>query len=108
MAGHCEMESVRAAVAREAEEEAGLIIAAQDLTLVHTVHILDPGSTRPLLQMFFAPSRWHGQPTVREPHRCTEWQLWPVGALPERLVDYTRLAIHGIAAGRPYSEMGWA
>lgn len=101
------MESVRAAVAREAFEEAGLIIDPQELTLVHTVHLLDPGSTQPLIQMFFAPARWPGEPIVREPHRCTEWRLWPVGGLPELLVDYTRLAIHGIAAGCTYSEMGW-
>lgn len=108
MAGHCELESVRAAVAREAWEESGLTIDPQDLRLLHTVHILDPGSTRPLLELFFAPTQWRGQPTVREPHRCTEWRMWPVDALPDDLVDYTRVAIRGIAAGQAYSEMGWS
>lgn len=107
MAGHCELESVRAAVAREAQEEGGLNIDPRELSLVHTVHLLDPGSTQPLIELFFAPARWPGMPTVREPHRCTEWRMWPIEGLPEQLVDYTRVAITGIAEGRTYSEMGW-
>lgn len=26
------------------------------------------------IQLFFTASRWHGEPTVREPDRCTEWR----------------------------------
>lgn len=107
MAGHCEMESVRAAVAREAAEEAGLRIDPSDLSLLHTVHLIDRGSSQPRIGLFFIPSRWHGTPEVLEPDRCTEWRFWPVNALPEDLVEYTRTAIRGIARGEAYSEMGW-
>jgi 8-oxo-dGTP pyrophosphatase MutT (NUDIX family) len=108
LAGKCEFEGVRTAVVREAAEEAGLEIDEGDLTLVHTVHLLDPGSTQPLLEMFFSASRWRGEPQVLEPDRCTAWGWWPVDGLPDLLVDYTRTAIQGIARGDTYTQMGWS
>ncbi|MBT2401865.1 NUDIX domain-containing protein [Streptomyces sp. ISL-100] len=107
LAGHCEFEAVRTCVAREAAEESGLQIDEQDLRLVHTVHVLDPGSTQPRLQMFFAATRWTGEPELREPDRCTEWRWWPLNALPDQLVEYTRVALKGIARGSTYTQMGW-
>ncbi len=107
-AGHREHgESTLACTVREAAEETGLTIAASDLTLVHTLDLLDPGSTIPRIQLFFAASRWHGEPRVLEPDRCTEWRWWPLDALPEQLVDYTRTALAAIAQGEPYTQMGW-
>ncbi|WP_272898539.1 NUDIX domain-containing protein [Streptomyces sp. MOE7] len=40
LAGHVEREAARACVVREAQEEAGLVLDAEDLTLIHTVHLL--------------------------------------------------------------------
>lgn len=107
-AGHREAgESALACTVREVAEETGLTIAEGDLTLVHTLDLLDPGSPIPRVQLFFAASQWHGPPRVLEPDRCTEWRWWPLDALPKPLVDYTRTAIDGIAASRLYTEMGW-
>ncbi|MET7607533.1 hypothetical protein [Streptomyces avermitilis] len=61
-------------------------------------------SSRPL---FFTASRRHGEPTVREPGRCTEWRWWPLTALPEPTVDYTRAALEAISRGTPYTAVGW-
>jgi 8-oxo-dGTP pyrophosphatase MutT (NUDIX family) len=108
LAGHCELEPVRACVAREAAEEAGLRIDPSDLRLVHVLHLLAPGGGRPRLQLFFAPARWSGTPRVLEPDRCTAWRFWPLNALPTDLVPYTRTALTAIRAGEPYSEVGWA
>ncbi|MFI8201586.1 hypothetical protein [Streptomyces sp. NPDC085937] len=44
---------------------------------------------------------------MREPDECLAWRWWEPGALPDRLVPYTREAIGHIRAGRPYSEAGW-
>ncbi|MFB7739031.1 methyltransferase, FxLD system [Streptomyces sp. NPDC056112] len=107
-AGHREHgESAAACTVREAAEETGLTIAESDLTLVHTLDLLDPDSPIPRVQLFFAPSHWHGEPRVLEPDRCTEWRWWPLNALPEQLVDYTRTALAAIAQGKPYTQMGW-
>ncbi|QIP83183.1 methyltransferase, FxLD system [Streptomyces sp. Tu 2975] len=105
-AGHRERgESALACTVREAAEETGLIIAEGDLRLVHTLDLLDVGSTIPRLQLFFKASRWQGEPRVLEPDRCTEWRWWPLNALPEQLVDYTRTALTAIAHEQPYTDM---
>nr|WP_307710200.1 NUDIX domain-containing protein [Streptomyces sp. V1I6] len=107
LAGHVERESVSACLVREAYEEAGLVIDPADLTLVHTVHVLDHERADPRIQLFFTASRWAGEPAVREPDKCTAWTWWPLDALPERTVAYTRAAIDGIRAGTAYTELGW-
>nr|WP_309063164.1 NUDIX domain-containing protein [Streptomyces sp.] len=107
LAGHVERESVRACLVREAHEEAGLVVDPADLTLVHTVHLLDREDAEPRIQLFFAASRWAGEPEVREPDKCTAWTWWPLDGLPEPMVAYTRAAIDGIRAGTAYTELGW-
>ncbi|GHB27937.1 hypothetical protein GCM10010377_17550 [Streptomyces viridiviolaceus] len=106
-AGHCELEPVRRCVVREVAEETGIVVAEEDLTLVHTVHLLDPVSPVPRMQLFFRPSRWRGEPRLLEPDRCLEWRWWPLDALPEPLVHYTRAALGAIARGETYSQLGW-
>ncbi|MFE4625103.1 NUDIX domain-containing protein [Streptomyces mirabilis] len=57
-AGHREdMESAVTCMVREAEEETGLRIAEHDLSLVHVLDLLVPGSTIPRVGLFFAISR---------------------------------------------------
>ncbi|MGA5065197.1 NUDIX hydrolase [Streptomyces exfoliatus] len=107
LAGHVERESVRSFLVREAYEEAGLVIAPADLTLVHTVHVLDRPDADPRIQLFFAASRWSGEPQIREADKCTAWGWWPLDGLPEATVAYTRVAIEGIVAGTAYTELGW-
>lgn len=107
-AGHREPgESALACMVRETAEETGLVVEADDLALVHTVDMSNPGSPFPRVQLFFTADRWHGEPRVLEPDRCTEWRWWPLDALPEPLVEYTRTALTAIAAGRVYTSLGW-
>ncbi|MGW3387415.1 NUDIX domain-containing protein [Streptomyces cinereoruber] len=107
LAGHLEAEAATAGLAREAFEEAGLVIDPADLELIHTVHTVDRPGARPRIQLFFRPRHWEGTPEVREPDRCLAWEWWDAKDLPEPIVPYTRVAIEGIRAGRPYSELGW-
>ncbi|ASQ93238.1 methyltransferase, FxLD system [Streptomyces sp. 11-1-2] len=108
-AGHREdMESAVTCMVREAEEETGLRIPEGDLSLVHVLDLLDPGSTIPRIGLFFAPSRWEGEPLVREPECCTEWRFWPLDDLPEPTVEYTRVALDAISRGSLYAPMGWS
>ncbi|MFF1712223.1 NUDIX domain-containing protein [Streptomyces sp. NPDC058268] len=106
LAGHVEAEAARACMVREAKEEARIILNPADLELAHVVHMRE-GSSLPRLQLFFRARRWSGEPYLNEPDRCTQWRFWDPDALPSPLVDYTRVAIDGIRAGRLYSEMGW-
>ncbi|WP_433453772.1 NUDIX hydrolase [Streptomyces sp. CA-142005] len=107
LAGHVEREPVRTCVVREAMEEAELVVAEDDLTLVHTVHLLDHEDAIPRIQLFFQAGRWQGEPRGLEKDKCLRWAWWPVDSLPEPIVPYTRAAIGGIRAGRLYTEMGW-
>lgn len=107
LAGHVERESVRSCLVREAYEEAGLVIEPEDLSLAHTVHLLDHEDAEPRIQLFFRTSRWSGEPEVREPDKCTAWEWWPLDGLPDPVVPYTRAAIEGILAGTAYTELGW-
>ncbi|AJF69440.1 NUDIX hydrolase [Streptomyces vietnamensis] len=108
LAGHCEHEAATACLVREAHEEAGLVISADDLTLVHTVHAVDRPGDRPRIQLFFHARAWKGTPELREPDKTVAWQYWDIDGLPDAIVPYTRAAIEGIRAGRPYTEMGWS
>ncbi|CAM5348275.1 NUDIX hydrolase [Streptomyces aurantiogriseus] len=108
LAGHCEQESAVACLIREAKEEAGLVIAAEDVEFVHVVHLLDAPGMQPRMQLVFRARRWQGEPQVLEPDKCVSWGWWPADALPEPTVAYTRAAIDGIRHGRPYTELGWA
>ncbi|MFI6493752.1 methyltransferase, FxLD system [Streptomyces sp. NPDC050564] len=107
-AGHREdTEATISCMVREAKEETGLDIAEGDLSLVHVIDLLDPDSPIPRVQFFFSPSQWEGEPIVREPEHCTEWRWWPLDALPEPIVEYTRTALEAISHGTLYTAMGW-
>ncbi|MFB6630212.1 NUDIX domain-containing protein [Streptomyces sp. NPDC056362] len=108
LAGHCENESATACLVREAHEEAGLVLSADDLTLVHTVHAADRPGERPRIQLFFRAHTWEGTPELREPDKTVAWRYEDVDALPDAVVPYTRAALEGIRAGRAYTETGWS
>lgn len=107
LAGHCEREEAVNCLIREAQEEAGLIIEASDVELVHVVHLVDSPSARPRMQLVFRARTWSGRPAVLEPDRCVEWRWWNPKDLPATVVPYTRQAIDGMLAGRLYSQTGW-
>ncbi|MBQ1158754.1 NUDIX domain-containing protein [Streptomyces sp. A73] len=108
LAGHCERESAKSCLVREAYEEAGLVIDPDAAEFAHLVHLMDaPGGT-PRMQIVFRARSWSGTPEVREPDKCTGWRFWDPDELPQQVVPYTRAAIDGIRAGRLYTEMGWA
>ncbi|MFJ6250001.1 MULTISPECIES: NUDIX domain-containing protein [unclassified Streptomyces] len=107
LAGHCEAESATACLAREAYEEAGLVVDPADLGLVHVVHLLHRPGVPPRVQLFFRADRWKGVPELREPDKCAAWRWWDPEDLPDALVPYARAAIEGVGTGRLYTETGW-
>jgi 8-oxo-dGTP diphosphatase len=98
-------ETLRGAAIREAYEEVGVRIAAEDLQYVHTLHSKTEGT--PWLGHFFQAKVWHGTPGVREPDKHGDLQWQPINALPDDTIPYVRQAILAIAAQEPYSEYGW-
>ncbi|HEX8934398.1 MAG TPA: NUDIX domain-containing protein [Pseudonocardiaceae bacterium] len=99
-------ESVLDAAAREAEEEVGVLIEAADLRHVHTIHVNGSGP-EPRLGLFFHTRHWIGEPTNREPEKCSAVRWFPLHALPDQLIDYPAQGIRAYCHGTTFSIHGW-
>lgn len=105
VAGHVEeAETFTGAMAREADEEVGLAIAPNELSLVHTMH---RKSDSERISLFLKAASWSGEPHNREPHKCDDLAWFDIDRLPANTVPYIRAALQCIAAGMNYSEFGW-
>lgn len=98
-------ETIAAAAIREAYEEVGVRINAQDLRHVHTLHSKTEGRT--WLGQFFQTTTWEGTPELRELEKHTDLQWCDVNELAPETVPYVRQALRCITAGQAYSEHGW-
>ena len=98
-------ETVLAAAIREAREEIGLALAPEALRLVYVMHAR--WQQLPRVGFFFAVKDWDGEPVNAEPDKCSVIAWHPLAALPEETVDYARVALADIAAGRPLGFWGW-
>jgi len=109
VAGHVETgETLRQAMAREALEEAGLVIAEADLDLALTMHRRSPSSKPPeRLDFFMTATKYTGELTNKEPDKCTDLAWFGRNAPPENLITYIREALNLIAEDVRYSEYGW-
>lgn len=97
------------AIRREAHEEIGIQLEANDLTLTGTVHCRNPeGDGR--LGLFFAtkaePNR-PGTPYNAEPDKCAKLDWFPLDMLPHNTVPYTTTGIDLYRDHQPFATLGW-
>jgi 8-oxo-dGTP diphosphatase len=105
VAGHLDGgEEVKAAAIREAEEEAGIRIASEDLRVVGVMH---RQSTDERVDFFVVANRWAGAVTNREPHKCDELSWYDMDRLPENIIPYVRQALENYRHGVWFDSFGW-
>ncbi|MFG3438493.1 NUDIX domain-containing protein [Nonomuraea sp. NPDC047897] len=101
--GHLEAgESVIGAAVRETREETGVALDPDDLTFVHVMH-----RAPERIGLFFAATRWRGEPYNAEPHKCSELGWWPLDRLPHDMVGYPEEALSHIRDGVPFALHEW-
>lgn len=73
---------------------------------VHTLHVNGSGP-EPRLGVFFETQRWVGEPTTREPAKCSAVTLVSPRRAPEELIDYPAAGIAAYRGDVPFSIHGW-
>ncbi len=87
---------------RELKEETGLVVAAEDLRLVHVIHgARGVEAPNGFLTVVFATHRWAGELSNEEPAKHAQVAWAPTEAIPSEFVPTTASALHGYLTGGP-------
>ncbi|MGW1196515.1 NUDIX domain-containing protein [Streptomyces sp. NPDC002536] len=90
---------------REVDEEIGVTIARRDLEFCHAIHHRNPrGEGR--MGMVFTTQRWAGEPSIREPEKCSQLVWADPARPPADCVPYTAAVLERFCAGDLMSEHG--
>ena len=105
IAGHLDgNETASHAMAREAVEEAGISLAPADLRFVHIMHRKEAVEADERIDLFFAATRWQGEPEIAEPEKCSALRWAALDALPPNMVPYVRAALEHYRQHHAYAE----
>ena len=100
-----EGETLPAAAAREALEETGITIDPVNLAFAHLCHHAEPdGEAR--IGVFFAATRWTGEPANAEPAKCSEIGWHDLTSLPHDTVSYICTGLQASAHNDTFSLDG--
>ena len=105
VSGHGENnESAKHSMMREAQEETGIQISAENLTIAHVMH---RKTDRNNIDLFMVCHQWDGTISNQEPEKCAELQFFAIDSLPDNVVGYINSALSHIRSKEFYSEYGW-
>jgi ADP-ribose pyrophosphatase YjhB (NUDIX family) len=106
IAGHVEDgESATQAMIREAKEEAGIDIHANDLNAIYVMDRID--SDRQNIEIFFNCEKYSGELTNMEPNKCGGIEFFDINNLPKNTIPYIKKAIEDIVQDEKYGEFGY-
>ncbi len=104
-AGHLDGgETVVAAAIREANEEIGVRILAQDVRFSSVMHRREDDER---VDFFGEIRTWQGEPVNNEPHKCDELRWADINSLPQNTIPYIRQALKNHFNGIRFDEFGW-
>ncbi len=108
VAGHVEIEEGPvAAMLREAKEEAGITLSKEHLKFVHVLHRNCPDA-RVYVDYFFEAHLWEGEPTIKEPNKCSALTWFPINNLPQNIIPYIKTILERIYRDKlVFSEIGY-
>jgi 8-oxo-dGTP pyrophosphatase MutT (NUDIX family) len=105
VAGHLDGgEQVRAAAIREAREEVGVDIDANQLDVVGVMHRLSDDER---IDFFLATTAWNGVIRNNEPGKCDRLAWHKMDALPDDVIPYVRRALNNYRRGLWFDSFGW-
>lgn len=101
--GHVEEgETASRAACREVFEETGLAVRPEDMEFLHLSHRVKEPT---YYDLYFTVRAWAGEPSIREPEKCSAMDWFPVDALPEDMIANRRRTFLLARAGVHYSEI---
>ena len=104
-AGHIEEgELPSEAAIREILEEVGVHIAPEDLRFVHAGFRTKHDDTGDRVDYYFESSKWSGEITNCEPHKCDDLLWVSPNELPKNTIQDARYVIEAISSGEVFSE----
>lgn len=99
-------ESFTHAAIREAKEEVGVDIKAEDLDILLVAHLKGIDG-EVWVNVVFEARQWQGELVNAEPHHSSELVWQEIDNLPENTVPNTFVYLEAIKAGKHYVEAGW-
>lgn len=106
IAGHLDGDELATVgIAREAKEEADIVVDPKDLKLVHTSHRLNRNQAdQERLDLFFEARAWQGEVRNVEPEKCADLSWFPLAALPDNMLPLVGNVLRDVTNGVSYSE----
>ena len=103
VAGHVDKgETFTEAIIREVKEEAGIILQAEDLSVVHVMNRNIQDDER--IDVFFIAEKWTGNIENKEPNKCDDLSWFDLDDMPDNVIPYIKEAINHIKNKIIYSE----
>jgi 8-oxo-dGTP diphosphatase len=97
-------ELAKAAMRREAKEEANINIKGSDLRFVHVTHRLNGSPDQERIDLFFECWHWKGEINNNEPEKCDELKWFSINKLPDNLIPHVRMVLEKTLQNNHYLE----